>query len=95
MTSFEVAQNDIPSIQIWEQSKGIVDSLGTGWRLPTVAELQLIHAKKDSIGGFHGDVYWSSEESSPMNARTINFYNGRNGSFSKIYSARIRAVRSL
>lgn len=95
MGAFEVAQNDLPSMLVWDQAKTSVEMLGTGWRLPTTEELQIIYKNKDSIGGFAVDVYWTSEETSAFNARTINFSSGKPGSFSKIYNARIRAVRSI
>ena len=93
--NIEVASTDLGDPNTWDMAKARADGIGNGWRLPTDQELKEIYKNKKEIGGFSVDVYWSSEEKDMMNAHTLNFSNGAVGSFSKIYNASIRVVRSL
>ncbi|MCL2511194.1 MAG: Ig-like domain-containing protein [Bacteroidales bacterium] len=71
----------------------------TDWFLPSKDELNLLYQNKDLIGGFATgsyDYYWSSSESSNINAWSQNFttgnqYSGNN----KNYTYRVRAVRAF
>ncbi len=66
----KVAQSDFPNIMSWEEANNACKSLGKGWRLPTMAELEIIGKHLDEIGGFCalGDdtyafhKYWSSDK---------------------------------
>ncbi|MGA2987151.1 MAG: hypothetical protein ABSG32_25425 [Terriglobia bacterium] len=41
----------------------LVRTLGPGWRLPTIEELQLLYKQKQAVGGFdRGYFHWSSTE---------------------------------
>ncbi len=47
----------------WNDSKALVEAYaegGTGWRLPTQTELELIYSSKASLSGFDNRDYWSS-----------------------------------
>lgn len=47
----------------WSQSKAACEAYsegGTGWRLPTQEELELMYTQKSTIGGFQSRDYWSS-----------------------------------
>jgi hypothetical protein len=76
-------------------AEGRAKNIGNGWRLPNDKELLEIYKNKAAIGGFSSDVYWSSDEKDMLNAHVVNFSNGKQGSFSKIYNGRVRTVRSL
>ena len=58
----EVAQYDFPKAMKWDIAREVCQKLGSGWRLPTKAELNLIYKNKYKIGGFINDYYWSSKE---------------------------------
>jgi len=65
------------------------------WRLPTKDELNMMYLKKDAIGGFTDNYYWSSTEFDSISAWIQYFRNGQrlgNGIFN---SSRVRAVRLL
>jgi hypothetical protein len=41
----------------------LVRTFGPGWRLPTIAELQLLYQQRKAVGGFdRGDFHWSFSE---------------------------------
>lgn len=58
--NIEVAQNDFPTDMNWANANDSCAKLGEGWRLPTKDELHLLFEKKDEIGGFVTQYYWSS-----------------------------------
>jgi hypothetical protein len=93
--NLEIAGSDFPQQMIWEQAKAACEDLGKGWRLPTIEELNDIYLKKDSIGGFTNNLYWTSLEVDTLKVLTKNFANGKESSFSKIYTGNTRAVRSF
>lgn len=93
--SIEVAAIDLPDQMIWEQARVACKELGAGWRLPTKEELNELYLKQDSIGGFTKNLYWSSSDDDTLNVYTKHFSNGNGGSFSKIYTASTRAVRTF
>jgi hypothetical protein len=92
---FEVAGNDLPDMLTWDLAKSKVEALGCDWRLPDNNELKEIFKNKEKIEGLQTDVYWSSEEKDAMLAYVVDLSTGKLGGFSKIYSARIRPVRTL
>lgn len=91
----EVAANDLPSMNTWDMCKSAAEELGAGWRLPTKDELLEIYKNKDKLGSFASDVYWNSYEKDAFNAGVVQFSNGKEGTFSKVYNGHVRAVRSL
>jgi hypothetical protein len=58
--NLEVAQNDFPTEMTWGVATDSCTDLGSGWRLPTKVELHLLFEKKDEIGGFVANYYWST-----------------------------------
>jgi hypothetical protein len=68
----------------------------TDWRLPTKYELNLLFLKKDQIGNFTSDNYWSSTMQGYNDAWWQNFGSGNQG-FVNFHSdnGRVRAVRSF
>ncbi len=67
------------------------------WYLPSLFELNQLFLQKNVVGGFTGDFYWSSSESSIGVAWMINFgapgQNQQGGSKSSSYY--VRAIRSF
>ena len=75
---------------------------GTGWRLPTQRELQLLYIFNTAFdsffgtSGFNSNTYWSATENSETNVRIVNFGNGGQTSVSlKTNSNYARCVREL
>ena len=46
----------------WDDAIIACKKLGTGWRLPTKDELNMLYENKEEIGGFANGYYWSSTE---------------------------------
>jgi hypothetical protein len=69
------------------------------WFLPSRDELNLmyINLKRKNLGGFNGDVYWSSSEYNRNNAWYQSFSDGTQtySSGAKIYTYSVRAVRAF
>ena len=58
----QVYKSDIGKMN-WEDANFACASLGNGWRLPTINELELINKNKDDIEGFFKNCnYWTSSE---------------------------------
>ena len=91
--SLEIAQHDFPKSMAWEDAKNACDKLGSGWRLPTMEELDIMFKERVKIGLFKkGNIksrynqineYWSSDLVSQQTAfiNTLNF--GPDGSGDK------------
>jgi len=75
----------------WAAAKTWVDSLGEGWRLPTVQELQGLYEEGkgtrniDPVFGMNGWWVWSTSSGSSF-ARTFSFYYGCESSGNRGYS---------
>jgi hypothetical protein len=54
----EWQENPPEKLMNWNEATQYADSLGEGWRLPTIEEL--ISAYEDQVIGFRYEVYWSS-----------------------------------
>ena len=73
----------------------------TDWRLPTKDELNMMYTKRDAIGGFFGEYYWSSSESGFGVGWNQNFtdpYDKGNQSpnhYDVIYLYGVRAIRAF
>ena len=100
MIKFEIAPKSTEIELNWYDAKLYCFSLNvdgiTGWRLPTIEELEAIH-KSDNDFGFNW--YWSADESSSTHAFNYGWFGkGRNGSAAvnnkNMYGYRVRAVRS-
>ena len=57
----EVMIEDLGKMKFEDAKKACIN-LGEGWRLPTKKELKLLYRKRDEIGGFTKNTYWSSKE---------------------------------
>lgn len=70
--NIEIAQFDIPMNMTWEDACAVCDSLGEGWRLPTLKELKEIYKHRKRIGEFITEIeedeeaellyYWSADD---------------------------------
>ncbi len=91
---FEVHSKDLGKMN-WEDAQTQCALLGEGWRLPTIIELLLMYEKKDIIGGFDNNYYWSSLE---YNDSYVWYFTFSSGSSDYNYNSSayfVRAVRSL
>ncbi|MDR1591947.1 MAG: DUF1566 domain-containing protein [Prevotellaceae bacterium] len=107
-----VQKNDISSGADWNTAKSLCENstVGgkTGWRLPTIGELQALYSNRVIIGGFStttDSYYWSGTRTNGYSSyyKAINFNNGNMANYdvdsnSHGYytsSNRVRAVRTL
>lgn len=69
----------------------------TDWRLPNRGELDLMYKnlKKNNLGGFSNNEYWTSIEYSSSSAYTQRFSDGRQNYYEKNNSFGVRAVRAF
>jgi hypothetical protein len=65
------------------------------WYLPSKYELALMFTKKEMIGGFNSDYYWSSTEFSSVTAWSQNFSNGTQFNLTKSLPYGVRAIRAF
>jgi hypothetical protein len=89
-----VTQHDFPNTMNWDDAKRACTQLETGWRLPTVTELDLMFMSMLVINRSKNSYYWSSIENSNL-AWAKTFYNGEKHMWEKKRMIRVRAVKSL
>jgi hypothetical protein len=97
MGNILVAQNDFSELMNWEAANLACRSLGKGWRLPTISELNILYTNRNKIGGFVSNYYWSSYEFEliPSFAYFLNFAVGIQNVYNKGNTDYVRAVRTL
>jgi len=78
----------------WHKAKIACKNLGTGWRLPTKDELNMLYKNKEEIGGFASIYYWSSTEGGTNYAWIQDFTNGYQFNSYKSTTNYVRAVRA-
>ena len=66
------------------------------WKLPSKNQLMLIYqnVKKQGLGNFGSDNYWSGSQSSISYAWGVSFSSGKKYEFSKKSAKKVRLVRS-
>ena len=81
----------------WNDTEKACETLGDGWRLPTIEGLNILYQNKVAIGGFASDFYLSSTEFDGFNYVWVqDFTNGdQYGYWGKNYSAYVRAIRAF
>lgn len=93
---FEVYPEDLPGIHNHVGAKlAIKEELGNDWRLPTREELLLMYKTRNLIGVFANNIYWSSTETSSVNAWVQNFGSGSQYFDYKNNTSYVRAVRDI
>ncbi|MCE7915871.1 MAG: hypothetical protein DYH15_14705 [Nitrosomonas sp. PRO4] len=65
------------------------------WFLPSRQELELLHQKKEIVGGFADNYYWSSTEVSYLDAINIPFFDDLNGVTKDYGKERMLGVRAI
>lgn len=65
------------------------------WFLPSKNELNLLYQKRNLVGGFSTDYYWSSSEKDSLHAWYLYFPYGPQYFVNKDSVARVRAVRAF
>jgi hypothetical protein len=92
-----VAQNDFPEPMNWNDAKAACASLGSGWRLPTTKELNIIHNYVEKIGetSFLSNTYWSSQLFQSYEAWYKFFPNNEWETTYKDQDLGVRAVKAL
>lgn len=93
--NLEVAQNDFPDPMEWESAVKACEKLGSGWRLPTKDELDLMYSRKWHIGGFGNTSYFSSSEDGSSDVWIQDFKLGFQYSSGKYNYLFFRPVRSF
>jgi hypothetical protein len=94
----QVAPQDLGRMS-WEPAKEACAYLGSGWRLPTPDELQVMYKELHlkGKGNFCGDcLYWSTQKGA-SSAWAVNFASGVADDYHKRGSnyPQVRAVRAL
>jgi hypothetical protein len=94
----QVADKDLENTMDWISAKNGCTDLGSGWRLPTLEELNImyedLHLKRK--GNFQKDGYWRISEEGELSAWGFNFKRG--GYYSCFKSngwTYVRAVRVI
>jgi hypothetical protein len=65
------------------------------WYLPSKYELNLLFLRKNDIGGFRANYYWSSTELSGISAWAQNFTSGLQYNLKKNLPYSVRAIRAF
>lgn len=87
----------------WDYAKSICANLGSGWRLPTKAELLAIYGVKNKLNSMlralgdpiQEDYYWSSTEYNEICAWRVSMASGNTCDDGKSYNYYVRAVSAF
>ena len=93
------APRDQSPILNWNDAKKMCKEYRCGvysdWHLPSKDELNKLFLKKNKIGGFSNNYYWSSTEGNNGLAWYQYFYNGYQYYSNKYTTYYVRAVRAF
>ena len=94
-SKLEWEQNPFKRPMSWYQAMIYIDSLGDGWRLPTIEELR--NAYNIGAVDFQKNFYWSSSmyTQETTNAWYMSFYDGYVHHNNKNYRNHVRCVREV
>lgn len=94
VSGLTVKKADLPNKMNWDDAKSAATAAGSGWRLPTKAELKIMYDNRTIIGGFDtsSGEYWSSEESG-TSAWIYTFGTPGTATLSKASLERVRLVK--
>jgi hypothetical protein len=84
---------EAPRPMSWQEATEWSESLGDGWRLPTIGELRI--AYEQNVEGFASSSYWSSSEYNSSTAWLQYFLTGLQYYDYKYYNLRVRACRDV
>jgi uncharacterized protein (TIGR02145 family) len=94
--TLEVAEYDFSNSMNWNEANKLCESIGNGWRLPAIDELEnILCLNKDKIGGFSESYYWSSTKYDNNYTRYIYFGNCSGHYKKNEEKSRVRAVRTI
>jgi hypothetical protein len=88
------ADQGSPSTYLWETAKTQCSNLGTGWRLPNIAELGNLQSSRTSYGMFNL-FYWSSTEENGVYVWQWVYGEGYTNHGNRDYGSMVRCVKSL
>ena len=60
--TLEIALTDLSKNMNLSDAEAACANMGSGWRLPTNRELEIMFQNRNKIGGFKSDNYWSGSE---------------------------------
>ncbi len=74
LNSLEIAQYDFSQKMTLQQAQSACNSLGNGWRLPTLSESKIIYQNKNKISNLKDDIYWCAKDEygDPWRFSTVN-----------------------
>ena len=88
------AADEISSLS-WSDAVLAASAYGSGWHLPTKAELKVLYEHRNVVGGFAKDDYWSATELDSNSAWIQGFGNGDQDRYNKYSKLSVRAVRAF
>lgn len=93
--NLEIARNDFPGMLTLSVAQAACKKLGTGWRLPTQKEVELLFGNRSQVGGFINAHYWWYE--TDINLGFLNFLDFKMADAGQLEFARAkaRAVRNI
>lgn len=96
--NYEVLPGDLDGTYTWSNAKSACANLTafgkSDWYLPDISELAGLYKRKNEIGGFTSDLYWSSSEYDSTLAWFHSFSDGGRQSYrDKNFNDRVRCVR--
>ena len=94
LDTLQIMKQDLGLLN-WEDACKACTDLGSGWRLPTIEELNTMYDHKDAIGNFVNSLYWSASEVPPSNAYIRSFVEVHTANDDKNYLFYVRAVRAV
>jgi len=92
-----VAKADFPNRMDWEAATKACEDLGSGWRLPTKDELEMMDNQlhQENKGNFKDEGYWSSTENEVDGAWAVIFGGLGDCKVEKGGDFQVRAVRAF
>lgn len=102
---FEVSKVDNSTGTTWKEAvdlcNGLTQNGTTGWRLPTLREIQLMWILKPALekqagfATFNATEYWNASHSSGSTCWYVNLGTGITRTISKTKSFRVRCIRDI
>ena len=95
--NLEIAQFDFAKYMYKNQAINACRGLGSGWRLPTKSEMNILYRNKYKIkmGGYSYNFYWGDNEDNDYPSIRQNFSNGEQEIVYEDDRMRVRAVRTI